>query len=102
MQNAQSPTANAAPAPALTVVGVERLTHKTIADAPVKYVIVASDGQRYDFSASSYDACIENPALKATIQFRTELKTDAKGKSWTSRYAYASGYSKYTSEVVAF
>lgn len=56
----------------------------------------------YELSLDSWNAIQENPALKQSLQLETRRLVDKKGKPFTSRFAYVSGFSKHDRQQVAW
>ena len=72
-----------------------------------KYQLLAvlpneTEPRAFDLSVESYTAKQQNPALAETIEFHIKECVDKKGKPFTSHWAFMSGFSKFTSEDVAF
>jgi hypothetical protein len=88
------------------ITGCKRLTD-IVTKKVSKYQLLAvlpneTEPRAFDLSVESYEAKQQNPALAETIEFHIKECVDKKGKPFTSHWAFMSGFSKFTSEDVAF
>lgn len=88
------------------ITGCKRLTD-IVTKKVSKYQLLAvlpgeTEPRAFDLSVESYTAKQQNPALAETIEFHIKECVDKKGKPFTSHWAFMSGFSKFTSEDVAF
>ena len=114
MQNAQPNVAQphtaavATPATMLTgvtIVGCRQLTDKrtgAIARYELDCTLPNGQAQAFSLSVESYDAIQENPALKSNMEFHSKAVVDKRGKPDVIYWAFTRGYSKFTSQAVAF